>query len=353
MTDEYWMRQALHEAGGALGRTWPNPPVGAVLVRDGRCIARGATQVPGRNHAERECLEKAGTDAAGSTLYVTLEPCSHYGRTPPCTDAIIAAGVGRVVLAVADPNPLVSGRGEEILRKAGIEVSVGCLREEATCLMQPFFRFITTGLPWIILKYAMTLDGRMALDSGDSVWISGEEARAEVQVLRREVQAVLVGGNTVRQDNPRLDCRIAASEWQPARIIVTRQGISPAARLFETGGPVHVLTTEDRAETLALELGLRAAVHGLPGLDAGQVAAWLGANGFAAVLVEGGPGLITGFVRAGLVNRVVAWVAPLMAGGTRMQPLGDIGTEFMRLAPRLKGSWRQTGDDIVFDGSFV
>lgn len=353
MTDEYWMQQALKEAKRALGRTWPNPPVGAILVKEGKCLARGATQPPGSKHAERDCLEKALAEAAGATLYVTLEPCSHYGRTPPCTEAIIQAGVRRVVMAVSDPNPLVFGQGERCLREAGIKVTLGCLKEEARTLLLPYFHFIETGTPWLILKYAMTLDGRMALDSGDSTWISGEAARLEVQSLRREVQAILVGGNTVRQDNPRLDCRIADLDWQPARIIVTTAGIPQSARLFESGGAVYILTTTEQVDSLTKQLGMRASVHGLSELSAGQVIHWLGKNGFASILLEGGPGLITGFVREKLVNRVVAWVAPVIAGGNRMQPVSDIGTESMQRAPRLKGHWRRSGEDIVFDGSFI
>ncbi len=347
------MEQALREARGTLGRTWPNPPVGAVLVKDGLCIARGATQIPGHNHAERECLARAGDSAHGATLYVTLEPCSHHGRTPPCTEAVIQSRVARVVVATLDPNPLVSGQGIRSLRDAGIAVETGCLEEEARNLMQPFFKYITTGRPWIVAKYAMTLDGRMALDSGDSFWISGEKARAEVQVLRKDAQAILVGGNTVRQDNPRLDCRIASGEWQPARIILTAQGIPPDARLFSGGGPVHILAPEDKVSGILAGLGTRASVHGLSSLDPGPVIAWLGEHGFASVLVEAGPGILTGLVREGYVDRVRVYIAPVMAGGTGMQPIRDIGTSLMQMAPRLRGTWRNVGSDICFEGDFV
>lgn len=350
--DRYWMGQALALARAARGRTHPNPAVGAVLVRSGRLLAGGATRPAGQNHAEIECLRAlAGASARGATLYVTLEPCSHHGRTPPCVEAVIAAGIGRVVVAMTDPNPLVGGRGIGLLRAAGIEVVTGVREREAGQVVCEFVHHITSGLPHVTLKYALTLDGRMALDNGDSYWISGEPARAFVQELRRETQAILVGGNTVRRDDPRLDCRIADAEYAPARIIVTGRGIPATARIFQGGGPVHLVTTEAGRSVIDAAVLEQVTLHVLPDLSVPALVAHLGKNGFAAILVEAGPALLGEFVRARAVDRILAFVAPVIAGGSGMQPVPDLGFARMADALRLDGTWRRFGEDICFDGN--
>jgi diaminohydroxyphosphoribosylaminopyrimidine deaminase/5-amino-6-(5-phosphoribosylamino)uracil reductase len=351
--DRQWMAEAIAEAESVLGSTWPNPAVGAVLVKDGHCLARGATQAAGQNHAEVECLLKAGDAARGACLYVTLEPCCHHGRTPPCTDAIIRAGVRRVVYALIDPNPLVAGKGASILAGAGVEVCGGVLAEEARGIMREYCRFMHTGRPYITIKYAMTLDGRLALDNGDSYWISGEEARSSVQLLRKHTQAILTGGQTIRHDDPRLDCRIADAAgpvWQPLRVIVTERGFSPDARLFGQGGPVLLITSDEAAKSLDPELLEKTEVITLPALEASAIIEALAARNIISLLVEAGPKLITEFIAARLCDQVIAFVAPALAGGTTLQSLGEIGTGRMQNALRLRGEWKNFGSDICFQG---
>ena len=359
MDDRQWMAEAIRTAGSVLGSTWPNPAVGAVLVKDGHCLARGATQAPGQNHAEIECLARAGDAARGACLYVTLEPCCHYGRTPPCTDAIIRSGVRRVVYALTDPNPLVSGKGAEILASAGIEVRGGVMEEEAMEVVKEFCHFMRSGRPHITIKYAMTLDGRLALDNGDAHWISGEESRACVQLLRKRAQAIITGGQTIRNDDPRLDYRMADASsregdaWQPLRVIVTGRGFSPGARLFKQGGPVLLITSEDAVRAPDADFGaLLQKVEAiiLPKLDMPAVMRALAERGIVSLLAEAGPGFITGLIAERLCDQVIAFVAPVLAGGLGLRPLGEIGTERMQDALRLSGTWKNFGNDICFQG---
>jgi len=342
------MAEALTEAESALGSTWPNPAVGALLVKDGRVLACGATQAAGGNHAEIECLAKAGARARGSCLYVTLEPCCHHGRTPPCTDAIIRAGVRSVIYAIEDPNPLVSGKGAAALAAAGLEVRGGVLAEEARAIARDFFYFMRTGRPCVTLKYAMTLDGRLALDSGDARWISGEESRAHVHLLRKRTQAILTGGQTVRSDDPRLDCRIAGPAWQPIRIIVTEKGFSPDARLFGNGAPVVIVTSQDAVLNDSLLEKVETVI--LPKLEPGAIAQALAARGIVSILVEAGPRLLTKFIAAREFAYIFAFAAPLLAGGNTLQSIGEIGTREMQSALRLKGEWKSFGEDMCFQG---
>jgi len=213
MTDEQWMGLALEEARRGIGKTAPNPPVGAVIVKDGVLLGKGWHRAAGRPHAEREALqdvfENHGPDAArGATIYASLEPCSPHGRTPPCTQGIIDAGISRVVYACADRNPDHAGRADTLLTAAGIEVLSGILREEAERILRPFFKACETGLPWVIWKTAMSLDGRLTRPPGEGRWLTGEEARADVQKLRASVDAILTSGETVRRDKPALNIRI-------------------------------------------------------------------------------------------------------------------------------------------------
>jgi diaminohydroxyphosphoribosylaminopyrimidine deaminase/5-amino-6-(5-phosphoribosylamino)uracil reductase len=227
-TDEKFMERAIELAKMGWGRTNPNPLVGAVLVKDGRIIAEGFHRALGKSHAEVDAFDNAAEDISGSNLYVNLEPCSHYGRTPPCAKAIIDANIKKVVIAMADPNPKVSGRGIKMLRDAGIEVKVGVLENEALKLNEIFINYIVKKKPFVIMKSAVTLDGKIATVSGDSKWITGEESRNYVHVIRDRVSAIMVGINTVLKDNPSLTTRRIDKEGKdPIRIIVDSRGILP------------------------------------------------------------------------------------------------------------------------------
>ena len=225
------MRLALALAGRGLGNVWPNPAVGCVLVREGRIVGRGWTQPGGRPHAERRALDQAGAEARGATAYVTLEPCSHHGKTPPCAEGLIGAGVARVVSAMTDPDPRVAGRGHAMLRAAGITVDEGLLEPEARALQAGFLSRIERGRPWIAVKLATSLDGRIALGNGESQWITSAEARARVHALRARFDAVLVGGGTARADDPLLTVRGFQPARAPVRVVASARLDLPRGRL--------------------------------------------------------------------------------------------------------------------------
>ena len=295
--DEGGMRAALDAAGEPHRRTSPNPRVGAVVVADGRIVGSGATQPPGGAHAERVALSEAGPAAAGATLYTTLEPCDHEGRTAPCTDAIIGADVARVVVGVGDPDPEVSGRGFGRLREAGLVVDVGVLVDEVTNTLAPYLHHRRTGRPYVVLKLAATVDGRIAAPDGTSRWITGTEARLDVHRLRASCDAICVGAGTIRADDPRLDVRdadglVVEGEDPPRRVVL---GKIPAGAL--------VLPAEEHH-------------GGLEGLLDG-----LGADGVLKLLVEGGADVAGRFHRAGLVDRYVVYLAPALLGGEDGRPL--------------------------------
>jgi len=289
--DERWMRAAVDAAAGVRATAHPNPWVGCAIVAGDRLVGLGATRPPGQAHAEVVALEAAGEAARGATAYVTLEPCSHHGRTGPCADALVAAGVGRVVVALTDPDPRVSGEGIGRLRAAGIDVTVGpgaALVEEQ---LEPYLHHRRTGRPFVVLKLASTLDGRTAAPDGSSRWITGEEARADAHRLRAESDAVLVGAGTVRADDPELTVRHVEGP-DPLRVVLGRA---------PEGANVHP----------CLELGG----------DLGDVLDTLGAKGVLQVLVEGGPTVAGAFHRAGLVDRYVVYLAPVLLGGDDARPL--------------------------------
>ncbi len=306
MEDERWMEMALAEARKGLGRTSPNPPVGAVVVKDGRPLGVGWHRGAGHPHAEIEALAAArqarGPEAPrGATVYVTLEPCSTSGRTPPCTDALISAGVARVVYACTDPNPRHAGRADEILRAAGVEVLSGVGADAAGEILRPFAKVCACGLPWVIWKTALSVDGRITRPAGEGQWLTGEAARADVQALRSTVDAILTSGATVRADLPRLtirDPRLALGRHQPWRVVLTGNpdSLPAAAPLF---------TDEWRHRTL-----IRSGAD-LPGVLRALVAE----QGVGSVLVEAGGRLSTALFAAGLVDEVVAYVAPLLSPG--------------------------------------
>ncbi len=304
--DSHWMALALNEARKGVGRTAPNPPVGAVLVKDGELIGKGWHRAAGQPHAEREALADAGqrfgADAIrGATAYVTLEPCSTQGRTPPCTVGLIEAGVARVVYAVKDRNPAHVGRADELFRKAGIEVFSGVGAGAASEILRPFFKVQETGLPWIIWKTAMSLDGRLTRPPEEGQWLSGPEARAEVQVLRSQVDAVITSGETARRDLPRLTIRetcLLEGREQPWRVVLTSRPESLPAES-------PLLTDEWRGCTLIRSGG-----------NLEQVLRELVAErGVLSVLLETGGTLAASFLEASLVDEVVIYLAPMLCGG--------------------------------------
>lgn len=337
-SDRHWMAMALTEASKGVGQTRPNPPVGAVVVRDGRCLGKGYHQRAGGAHAEVEALQACSVDPAGATLYVTLEPCSTQGRTPPCTNLILERRLARVVVASDDPNPNHRGRGLRLLTRAGVRVDTGVCRDEGDRLIAPFGKWITTRRPFVTLKLATTLDGCLADRQRNSQWITGAEARAEVQRLRRAADVVMVGSGTARADNPSLRYRGPAPDIGMRLVVDSRGSLSPDAKLFTDGESDRtiVATTSACPETrrLAYEAA-GAAVWVLPSTK-GQVSLpslmlRLGRNGVLHVLCEGGAGLAGGLVDAALVDAYVMFLAPkLLGGGDALACIGGKG----RLLPR-------------------
>jgi diaminohydroxyphosphoribosylaminopyrimidine deaminase/5-amino-6-(5-phosphoribosylamino)uracil reductase len=323
-SDPRFMQHALELGKRALLHAAPNPRVGCVIVRDDRILGEGATQRPGSNHAEIEALQDArrrGNDVQGATVYVTLEPCSHFGRTPPCATALIEARVARVVAAVEDPNPQVSGRGMEMLRSAGIDVRCGLLRQEAVEANIGFFSRMNRGRPWVRLKVAASLDGRTALPGGASQWITGEAARADGHAWRARACAILTGGATVRADDPLLSVRHVETSRQPLKVVVdSALDISDAARLFD-GNPVLLVgaaADPAKAERYARKNGQVAALPGKDGrVDLAELMRELGRRGINELHVEAGATLNGALVQAGLADELLMYLAPVLIGPGR------------------------------------
>src|SRR5262245_15356490 len=320
---EFFMRIALEEAARGVGRTSPNPAVGAILVKGGRIVARGYHRKAGAPHAEVVALEAAGPRAHGADLYTTLEPCDHWGRTPPCSRAILAAKVRRVICASSDPNPLVNGKGVARLRRAGVEVITGVLREEADALNRPFFKWVTQKRPYVTLKAAVTLDGKIASGAGDSRWITGEEARLLVHRLRDRVDAILVGANTVREDDPKLTTRLPGGGGRDAaRVVVdSRLRLRPDHAVFARRSRARtvVATTLPAGSRRARTLEARGVevwtVAGRRGqVDLRALMRRLGSEGMLHVLVEGGARVFGSLLRDGLWDELWIFVAPRLVG---------------------------------------
>ena len=356
-----FMRAALEEARLAVGQVSPNPAVGAVVVRDRRIVGRGHTQPPGQAHAEVMALLEAGDAARGATVYVTLEPCSHHGRTPPCTDALIAAGVAAVHYSIQDPDDRVSGSGAQALRNAGIDVSDGDGAAEAIRINEGFLKHRFTGLPIVIAKFAASLDGRIAASSGDARWVSGEEARAWAHDLRAQVDAILVGSNTVLQDDPHLTTRPGGvlAERQPLRVVIDGLGrLSSLARVFDEAARTVLITTAHtrpdwrdnfppHVEVVVLPAGEdRRHVH------LGALLTYLGERDVLTLLVEGGGELLGAFFDQRAVDRLYAVIAPVVIGAAEApSAVAGEGASVMREAPRLRNpSVTRLGDDVLFEG---
>ena len=342
MTTTDHMARAIELAREAVGSASPNPPVGAVLVREGSVVGEGRTQPPGGPHAEAEALRTAGEDARGAELYVTLEPCAHHGRTPPCADALIEAGVASVRVAVMDPAPHTAGRGVERLREAGITVTVDDGPREARRLVEAFAKHVNTGLPFVVAKFAMSLDGKIAARSGDSRWISNETSRREAHRLRAEADAVMVGVGTALADDPLLTVRDAPlpARGQPLRVVVDSAGRLPAsAAMLAADGAALVAVASPEAARAVEALGAEAVVAPGEGgrVDLPLLLTGLGARDVTSLLVEGGAALHGALLDGGLVDKVVAFVAPVVIGGAGAPgPVGGAGAERMADALRLR-----------------
>ena len=359
--DKQFMQRALTLARRALGKTSPNPCVGAVLVKNSRVIAEDYHKHAGGPHAEVFVFRKAGKRARGATLYVTLEPCCTWGRTPPCTDAIIAAGVKRVIVATTDPNPRHAGRGFKILRRAGIRVDAGLLANESTALNAPFNKWITTGMPLVIAKVAASLDGKIATRTGDSQWITSEAARREAHKLRARVDAVMVTAGTVRRDDPRLTLRHGVRGNQPRRVVVDARGRSPLrAKLFtdKFRKRTVVVTTAMSSQRWRQSLekagvGVITVKHDGDHVNLPAMLKAVGKLGVTSVMIEGGSDFLAALLEERLVDRVAFFYAPVIIGGREAVPaVGGRGIKLVGEAIRLNGCRFRTlaGECVMVTG---
>ncbi|GGF21296.1 riboflavin biosynthesis protein RibD [Halobacillus andaensis] len=319
--DQHYMRMAIEMAKGTVGQTTPNPSVAAVIVKDNQVVGLGVHVKAGEPHAEVHALKMAGEKARGADIYVTLEPCSHFGQTPPCAQAVIDAGIKRTIIASHDPNPKVSGRGVEMMEAAGIEVKTAVLRDEAGQLNRAFFHFIQTKRPYVRLKSAISMDGKIATSTGESQWITGKEARADGHRYRHQSAAILVGINTVMMDNPKLTTRIDGGGKHPVRIVLdTHLRMPQSAQLVQDPtAPTWIFTGSeiDEAQKVALESHAHVQVFSLdtPEVDVEAVLKYLGEKKITSLLIEGGATVADAFVRAGRVNEVITYMAPKLIGG--------------------------------------
>ena len=360
--DLEFMRLALREAKKGVGRTSPNPVVGAVVVKNGLVVGKGYHRKAGEPHAEINALADAGAAAADATIYVTLEPCNHTGRTSPCTKAILAAGIKRVVIGMADPNPIATG-GADFLESQGLAVTRAVLVEECELINHPFTKHVTTGLPWLIMKAGMSLDGRIATHTGHSSWITNEQSRASVHRLRDRVDVILIGIGTALADDPSLTTRLAKGRGRdPLRVVLdTNLRLSPTAKMLlqESSAPTWIFCgpRPDAAKVKALEAA-GAVVKPVVLADTGAVELSavlreLGRNQLNSVLVEGGGQVHAGFLRQQLVDEVNLYVAPCFIGGDGMPVIGGLGVDTVQGTNRIKNMRiRRFGDDLFIQGCF-
>ena len=359
--DEKFMRRALALAAKGRGRTSPNPMVGAVIVKKRRIIGQGYHKKIGSLHAEIIALQEAGREAAGATLYLNLEPCCHYGLTPPCVREVIKAGLKRVVIAMADPNPKVNGKGIAALRKAGITTEVGLLAQEAEQLNEAFVKYITTGLPFVILKLAMSLDGKIATKTGDSKWITSERSRNYVHKLRDQVDAVCVGIGTILRDNSRLTSRLKGRKGRdPVRVIVDSLLKVPLrANIFtekSTANNIIVTTRNsffkrkreiERTGSVLLEVG----TCGRNKVDLLEMARELGKRGITSLMIEGGAEIAASALQVGIIDKLVFFLSPKIVGGKSAPgPVGGEGIAMVSDAIKLhRLKTKHFGEDIMIE----
>ncbi|OOZ86102.1 bifunctional diaminohydroxyphosphoribosylaminopyrimidine deaminase/5-amino-6-(5-phosphoribosylamino)uracil reductase RibD [Bacillus cereus] len=353
MTDQEYMRIALQLAEGTSGQTSPNPMVGAVVVKDGNIVGMGAHLRAGEEHAEVHALHMAGEKAKGATVYVTLEPCSHFGKTPPCCDLLIKKGVTRVVIATLDCNPLVSGNGKKRLEEAGIEVTTGVLETEAILLNRYFFHYMKTKRPFVTIKTAMSLDGKTATVTGESKWITGEEARADVHQYRHTHDAILVGVNTVIADNPHLTTRIPNRGQNPIRVILDTHLKTPSSSHVITDGlaPTWIIVGKDVSqEKIASCESKNIAIFQMKTkqIEIQDVLHLLGEKQILSLFVEGGQTVHASFLQTKYFNEIITYISPKLIGGSKAPTLfGGNGFSTLQDALSLEiQEMKQIGDDI-------
>jgi len=359
--DIYFMRLALDEAKKGLGRTAPNPCVGAVIVKGDKVISRGYHKKAGAPHAEINALRKAGNKIKGATIYVTLEPCNHTGRTPPCSHAVAAAGIKRVVVGMADPNPLVNGSGNTYLREHGLEVQSGVLEKECIEINRPFIKHISTGMPFVVMKTGMSLDGKLTYQAGEPGQMTGEKSHRQLHSLRNTVDAILVGSGTVTADNPSLTTRYGKHGRDPLRVILDSNLIlSLESKILHHNSLAPTIifcSSSSDKKKLSLLTKMKGVIvqtvshDAKEKLDLVEILKHLGEMGICSLLVEGGAAIHSSFLKKGLVDRVMLFVAPLFAGTAGIGLLHDFPVAGRDQALKLKDVvYKRYGDDILIQG---
>ncbi|WP_079477874.1 bifunctional diaminohydroxyphosphoribosylaminopyrimidine deaminase/5-amino-6-(5-phosphoribosylamino)uracil reductase RibD [Halobacillus salinus] len=352
--EERYMALAIQMAKETVGQTSPNPAVAAIVVRDNQIVGMGVHVKAGEPHAEVHALSMAGEKAKGAEIYVTLEPCSHYGKTPPCSKAVIDAGIKRVIIASHDPNPKVAGKGVEWMKSEGLEVQEGVLKQEADALNETFFHYIEKKEPYVRLKIAMSLDGKIATASGESQWITGEAARLDGHAYRHQSDAILVGINTVLEDNPSLTTRIEGGGNHPVRVVLdTHLKTPPSSKLIQQQeAPTWIFVgsevEEHKKEALSAYPHVSIIEQPDSPLDVQEVLAYLGEQNITSLLVEGGGTVADAFVRAGKVDEVITYMAPKLIGGKEaLTPVSGEGIRKLSEAAQFEFiSTEQMGEDI-------
>lgn len=361
MTDEQYMELALTEAEKGVGRTSPNPAVGALIVKDGQIVGKGYHKKAGTPHAEIHAMNNASCSLLGTTIYVTLEPCSHTGRTPPCCEAIARAGINRVVIGMLDPNPLVNGRGASYLQDHGIEVVSGVLQDKCENLNLPFLKFIQTSLPYVVMKAGVSLDGRLNYQSGVSGWITGEQSSRQVHQLRDRFDAIMVGSRTVISDNPSLTTRLKGTEdsRDPVRIVLDSSLSSPlSAKIFnqesEAGSIVICSRQVAEAKRQSFEnRGVRVLMVDADskGLNLKQVLSVIGKEGICSILVEGGASLHGSLLREELYDFAYLFYGPVFAGDSGQNLASGLDVKSQKVAPKvLQPKFQKLGEDMLVSG---
>jgi diaminohydroxyphosphoribosylaminopyrimidine deaminase/5-amino-6-(5-phosphoribosylamino)uracil reductase len=356
-----YMQLAYELAKKGVGQVNPNPLVGAVIVKDDRIIGKGYHEYYGGPHAEVNAFRSAEESVEGATMYVTLEPCSHYGKTPPCAEAIVKNKIAKVVIGMLDPNPLVAGRGVTIMQEAGIEVEYGFMEQELTQMNRVFLQFIQTKLPYVLLKTAMTLDGKIAAHTGDSRWVSNEASRTKVHHLRNELMGIMVGVDTVIADDSLLTCRLEDQKTRnPIRIVVdTHARIPLESKILNSSQQAKTIVAvgenadvEKRRQIEALGNQVMEVQMKNGRVDLKHLMSLLGKQGIDGILLEGGATLNFSALEAGIVNEVISFIAPKIIGGsTSKSPVGGKGIDMMRDAIELQElKWEQLGNDLMISG---